>query len=154
MSEDNAFEFNSKALQKMLKTLKDVPHVKVGILGDKNARRDGKETNASIGAKHEFGEDGLPMRSFLRVPITQHMQSYLEESGLFDKKSTEKILASGDLTSFVAKIGIVAENIVADAFDTGGFGRWQPSNMKFKTNAQTLVETQQLRNSISSEVVK
>lgn len=161
-------ELNTKGLDDLLKALKGkLPTVSVGILG-KNTRSssatfdqvvNGKvsfETNASIGAKHEFGEvtkfGKLPVRSFLRVPITDHLQKYLDASGAFEEDSIKKVIKEKSLVSFLKKIGIVAENIVSDAFATGGFGLWKPSNMAFKKNHQTLVETQQLRNSITSRV--
>ena len=49
-------------------------------------------------------------------------------------------------------MGAVGESIVQDAFSTGGFGKWKPSRMENKQTKQTLVETQQLRNSITSDV--
>ncbi len=57
-----------------------------------------------------------------------------------------------ELNLLVKKVAVVAEGIVAEAFDTGGFGQWPPSDMTHKKVHQTLVETQQLRNSITSEV--
>lgn len=151
MSED--VEFNTKGLDKLLKAFKDIPKARVGILGGKNPRQNGG-SNASVGAKHEFGDpaSGLPIRSFLRVPITEHLQEYLDKSKAFDQDALKKVISESSLREWVAKIGIVAETIVLDGFQTGGFGKWKPSNMLHKKNQQTLVETQQLRNSITSEV--
>lgn len=151
---DDAIEFNTKKLDNFLKSLKGkLPVARVGILGDKSARN-GKhaDTNSQIGYKHEFGADGMPIRSFLRIPITDNMQKYLEDSGAFTEDVLKKVVNSGTVFEWVQKIGIVGESIVADAFDTGGFGKWKPSIMTFKKNHQTLVETQQLRNSITSDV--
>lgn len=148
-------EYDDKGLRNMIRMLSTgEPVVKVGILGDKNARSgdDTGETNASIGAKHEFGDDGLPIRSFLRAPIAEHFDSYLQKAGGVDQKLTKEAINGKSLMVVMKKLGMLAERIVQDAFDTGGFGKWKPSNMKNKTVHQTLVETQQLRNSISSEV--
>lgn len=147
-------QFDDKRLRELIKAFDGkLPVVKVGILGSKNRRTDekGKETNASIGMKHEYGEDGLPIRSFLRGPISSKLAEYLEDLRTFEKNTFEEVIKSG-FTTFMKKIGIVAELIVSDAFDTGGDGQWIPSNMERKKNHQTLVETQQLRNSITSEV--
>lgn len=151
---DDTIKMDTKKLDKLIKSLKgDLPVARVGILGDKNARV-GKNanTNAQIGAKHEFGSDGMPIRSFLRVPISTKMQEYLDKSGAFDPAALKKVLNEGTIYTWVQRIGIIGESIVADAFDTGGFGAWPPSNMALKKNHQTLVETQQLRNSITSDV--
>ncbi len=146
-------DLNTDALDKLVKALKTNMSVKVGILGDKAARSsDGGLNNATIGAYHEFGTTQLPQRSFLRMPIIFFLDTRLQKAGLFSNDAVKEIIRTGSLKSTFQKIGIVAEQIVADAFDTGGFGQWPPSNMARKTNHQTLVETTQLRNSITSEV--
>lgn len=150
-------ELNDKVLQKLIRAFKgNVPSAKVGVLGPKNARSQSDQTNAEIGIKHEFGDPSakppLPMRSFLRMPLTSFLRPYLEKSGIFDKASFKKIVNSASLQIWVEKIGIVGVRVVLDGFDSGGFGLWKRSNMKYKETKQTLVETEQLRDSIVSEV--
>lgn len=116
------------------------------------ASGNGVRNNAEIGAKHEFGEDGMPQRSFLRVPLIDHLNKYIESSGLFSKQVLQQVIAERSIRAWVQNIGLVAETVIGEAFDSGGFGKWKPSNMKYKKVHQTLVETQQLRNSITSEV--
>lgn len=147
-------KMDTKVLAKLIRMTKGkLPVARVGILGRTNSR-DGKKGNAEIGAKHEFGHEGMPVRSFLRVPIAEHYKEYLQKSGAFDEDAIKNALAEGTLVPWMKKVGIIAEAIVSDGFDTGGFGKWEPSNMEIKKNKQTLVETQQLRNSITSEVVE
>lgn len=149
---DEAYEINTKDLDKFIKSLRGkLPELKVGILADTNPRNFGG-TNAEIGAKHEFGEEGLPVRSFLRMPLNEKLNSSLENSNLFDKETLKDVIKKGTLSPWLQKVGFVAESVILEAFDTGGFGKWKPSNMKYKTVKQTLVESQQLRNSITSEV--
>lgn len=134
-----------------------MPMVRVGVLGAKSHRSKGDSkspTNAEIGAKHEFGLDGMPMRSFLRMPLTEFLQKYLDKAGAFTEPLLKEVMVTASLTPWLKKVGIIGEQIVADGFQTGGFGKWKPSDMSRKRNHQTLVETQQLRNSITSEVVE
>jgi len=109
-------------------------------------------TNAAIGAAHEFGTSKLPQRSFLRVPLADHLPKEVVDAGLLDKDVVLDVIKSKSVVPWLKKVMILCEGIVSDAFDTGGFGKWKPSNMENKKNKQTLVETQQLRNSITSEV--
>ncbi len=150
-------ELNMAGLEKLLKALKaKPPRARIGILGA-GARTDPESkgaTNAEIGTFHEFGTSKLPVRSFLRMPIITQMQKEMEKSGAFDKDTANEVVKSGTVIPWVKKMAILAEGIVADAFDTGGFGTWVPSNMRFKTVHQTLIETQQLRNSVTSEVTE
>lgn len=148
-------ELTTRGLDKMIKALtgQNIPMVAIGVMGNKNVRSDGQaHSNATIGAKHEFGLDGMPVRSFLRVPLAEHLNDYMEKSESFTPDVFKKVIGSGSLEPWVRLIGITAEVVVMDGFATGGFGKWKQSNMTHKKNHQTLVETQQLRNSITSEV--
>lgn len=157
---DAAFNLETKGLDKLLKAIgsKRQPVVRAGILGEKTQRKvtdKGSKkvpTNAEVGACHEFGTTKLPVRSFLRVPISTRLQKEMENSGAFDKSALRQVLRDGSVIPWLRKIAVLAEKIVLEAFDSGGFGEWKPSNMTYKKNHQTLIESQQLRNSITSEV--
>ncbi len=173
---DEAFKLNTKNLDGLLKAMKQNMHrARVGILGGKTVRNQlpkqatwksvdatsGKKpkgkfeggTNASIGALHEFGGAKMPQRSFLRVPIAEHLQKELESSGAFDKDTLIQVVKDGWFVPWLEKIAIIAEKIVGEAFDTGGFGKWPKWSQGYTNNTgQILVDTQQLRNSITSEV--
>lgn len=154
MTEDDAYEFKSKVLETFKKLLDGpLPEINVGVLADKNSRDD-SNTNAAIGAKHEFGEDGLPIRSFLRMPMYTRYVQAVEKSQFFNKPIVDQVIAEKSFLPIMKKFGIIAEGVVLDAFETGGFGQWKPSIMEFKKTKQTLVETTQLERSISSEVVQ
>lgn len=154
------FSLNTRGLDDFIKAFKGkLPTVAVGVLAQKNARAIGTEvagpailTNAVVGAAHEFGTSKLPRRSFLRFPLFLYLSKRYEERELGSKVEMERIIKTQDITPWLKKIGILAEEIVQEAFATGGFGAWKQSNMAKKKVHQTLIETQQLRNSITSEV--
>jgi hypothetical protein len=153
---DDVVEFYDKGLASLIRALGalTLPKARVGVLGGKTTRtqQGSAETNASIGAKHEFGEENMPIRSFLRMPITNELQKFLENSKAFTPEVLQEVIRSGSIEAWLKKVGVVAEAVVMEAFNTGGFGHWKPSNMANKKNHQTLVETKQLRDSITSEV--
>ena len=66
---------NDTKLRMISDELKKKFTVRVGVLGSDNARTEDNETNASIGASHEFGTmDGkIPERSFLRFPLQEKL---------------------------------------------------------------------------------
>lgn len=158
MSDDGETTLALPGLEKLLKAMKPErsPHVRVGILGDKVAREaKGKSTinNAELGAIYEYNiNPSRPGGSFLRVPIGDHLQEYMEKSGAFTDDALALVVKEGSLIPWLDKIGVLAEKIVQDAFSSAGFGKWRPSNMARKKNKQTLVETQRLRESITHEV--
>lgn len=141
--------------------------VKVGIFGNKTGRNEvehegGKsrmkkakasQTNAELGALHEFGSftKHIPPRSFLRMPLHQKSNDILAET----KKGAEKLLASGDMVAILKRLGFACENAIQRAFASRGFGFWKenaPSTIRRKGSSAPLIDSEQLRKSIASKV--
>lgn len=155
MTEDQDVIINTKGLDKLLKALKTQPPVcRVGILGDKDARTSHGTSNATIGAAHEFGTSELPMRSFLRVPISEKLTKEIESSGALDKDVMRDVIKSGTVVPWLKKIAILAEGIIEGAFASSGYGKWAAWTTPGYDNntGQILKDTQQLSRSITSEV--
>ena len=150
MSNEDETTLNLKNLNNLIASLSNNNHyIKVGVLGN------GKERNATIGACHEFGTSRIPQRSFLRMPLTLKLSQYLEKAGLMEKNILDKIKDDKNLIAWLKRVAVAAEKVVLDAFATGGFGKWKPwKNPKYENNTgMILVDSQQLRDSISSEVI-
>ena len=150
---------NSKAdlsgLQNLKKAFGQKKVAKVGIIGSGNAR-EGDQTNAALGLKHEFGSpaENIPARSFLRMPV-ENQSKQITMAVVKKRKSIEKAMAEGDMTFAYTQLGIAAEAAVIRAFSTGGFGQWKPnapSTIAMKGSSQPLIDTSQLRDNITSEV--
>lgn len=168
MSEDAIDTFDVTGLEKLIQALHvRPPTCHVGILGDSPREAEEKEgwvssevssgdtpTNAEVGAAHEFGTSTIPMRSFLRVPISGNLQKEMEKSGLFNNDKLSEVLKTGSLKAWLEEVAIAAEACVQDAFDTGGDGKWPAwKDPNYTNNAgQLLVDTKQLRESVTSEV--
>jgi phage gpG-like protein len=157
---DETVTLKIRGLDQLVKALKAKPPVaRVGILGDKTSREPAEgnastPTNAEIGASHEFGTSASPKRSFLVTPISEQLDKEMLKSGALDKEVLSEVIKQGSLLPWVKKIAALAEGIVVDAFDTGGFGKWKGwKNPNYTNNAgEILVDTKQLRDSITSEV--
>lgn len=151
---------NLKGCDQLLKAFKGkLPVVSVGILGSKNSRTGKNNSNATIGAYHEqpagmeFGSTKMPQRSFLRVPLTDNLDKKIESSGALNKDVLAEVIRTGALKPWLQKIGVLAEEVIQGAFDSGGYGKWAPWSKGYTNNTgQILVDTQQLRDSITSEV--
>ncbi len=97
----------------------------------------------------------MPARSFLRLPIADNMNKRLKSSGALDQDTLDKVAKTGETTPFLKIIGIIAEGIVADGFSSGGFGKWALWKNGYQNNTgNILVDTGQLRNAVTSEVVE
>jgi phage gpG-like protein len=151
-------EFNTRNLDQFIKALKDnMSRARVGVLGNKTMRKTSSidnGTNATIGAMHEYGTEKLPIRSFLRVPIADNLEKKMENSEAFNKEELEEVVKQGSVVPWLKKIAVLAEGIVAEAFETQGFGKWPAwKNGNYKNGGNSLlVDTGQLRDSITSEV--
>lgn len=148
-------QLNTAVLDKLIRALKqDMPKARVGILGSKDARSGSNDSNATVGAIHEFGSSTHAKRSFLREPLNDNLNDYLEKSGAFDEDTLKEVISSGSALSWMKKIALVAEQVIGDAFKTSGFGKWAAWKTEgYSSNTgQILVDTNQLRDSITSEV--
>ncbi len=150
-------EFDFKKLNKFVKGLTTDMVVQVGIFGKKTQRKDESGsglTNAEVGFIHEFGQPpDIPRRSFLRMPIFQSADIIL---GQVKRAGALKKLANGNMVQVLADIGIACEIAIQNAFASAGWGNWKanrPSTIEKKGSSAPLIDTGQLRRSISSAVI-
>lgn len=155
-------KFDMSGWKGLEKTLKNEKYfTRVGILGSNGSKEhaNSTKTNAEIGEIHELGlVAGIPKRSFLKMPL---------ETKLFSKISAEKenyytALKNGKMKKWFEAVGLWAEEIIDEAFATSCFGSWAPNSpvtISRKTRegsaqkAMPLIDTGQLRNSITSTVI-
>lgn len=147
--------------------------LKVGVLKTSNARDDGT-TNAVVGLKNEFGDphpssaspteqaargrgpagwNATPMRSFLRMPLIDHLPAELQANTDAIKDAAEGRIAG---ISVAEVVGVIATNTIQTAFDTEGYGKWQPNTQMtkdWKGSDRPLIDSHQLRNSVQFEIV-
>ncbi len=112
-------------------------------------------TNADIGAAHEFGvkSRNLPRRSWLKEPLTDHLSEYFKRIG--PEAITNAIV--NQIESSYVELGIVCEQIILKGFENGGYGKWKAlkaSTIKAKGSSTILVDSAQLKKSVTSVVVK
>jgi len=149
-------DFNLDGLNEIVKEMGGKYVTRVGILGQDGARSgDDALGNAEIGLVHLFGSvsRNIPARDFLRFPLEFKSKEFLKgiKSG-FSGHFFEK----GEYKKVHELMGIKAENIVQDAFASGGFGHWPElaqSTAERKGSSAILIDSAQLRRSITSDVV-
>ena len=138
--------------------------VQVGIMGKKVAREDpggdGK-TNADIGAIHEGAlmemgsvSQRIPVRSFLRMPIRVKYDQIIKQAS---KGMADLLAEPFGYLKVLKNLGIACEVAIQEAFATRGFGHWKPnapSTVKRKHSDAPLIDTGQLRRSITSRVIE
>ncbi len=151
-------DYNIEGLERIRGNLEESKlTAKLGIFGDKNKRDDNTgRTNADIGAAHEFGvlTKKLPRRSFLLDPLTIKGKELTKKVGqIIDRYIDEE----NGIETILELVGIYGESIVQEAFETGGFGAWQPikeATANRKGSSQILIHKSELRRSVISKVEK
>jgi len=126
--------------------------VYVGIPSSENARQ-GATNNATIAAVHELSAPsrGIPARPFLIPTMRNNAEKYttLMAQG-FRNALQDRTKAS----EVYEKIGLVASNDVKDYIVSGQFVPLKESTIDRKGSSKPLIDTGELRNSISYEVRK
>lgn len=147
-------KFDDSGFKLVKGALKQKYYTKVGILGDKASQNHNRTpmTNAEVGAIHELGLiANIPQRSFLKMPLEEKLTSWIKEN----KDNYYKMLSKGNVKKWFVALGFGAEKIISDAFSTSGFGKWKqnsPYTIKLKGSSMPLIDTGQLRNSITSKL--
>lgn len=153
----NQVKLDLQGLFNIKKALSDNYKTRVGIIGDKAAvmHSNTNQTNASIGAVHELGSlsQNIPARSFIKIPLEIKVFEWIKKN----RAGYKAMLEQGNLKNWYEKLGIAAESIIKEAFASSGFGKWKPlkkETIRRKGSDGILLDTGQLRDSISSRVVK
>ncbi len=113
-----------------------------------------EKTNAEIGLKQEVGSlsEHIPRRSFLEMPLTLKMPDYYKTFS----NQLMKAIDEGNIKPVYVNLGIKGEQIVQMAFASRGFGQWpdnSPVTVARKGSSSPLIDTGQLRKSITSDVI-
>lgn len=145
-----------KNLRQEIKSREPQQHWSVGAVAKPKASSEEQLTNADIGLRHEFGSlaEKLPMRSFLRMPLFVHLSERMREIG---EGFWLALISKKGLWQGLRTLGIQAEATVQTAFKTGGWGQWPALSqytVQLKGSSSILIDTAQLRQSITSAVVK
>ena len=140
-------------------------YVKVGILKDKNDRKefkdkdgntvvstDGTMTVALVGAFQEYGtRTGIPRRSFLRDPIRAGMNKINKVASREIKKALAGEIEGKTVLDVV---GEYAKGLSVLSFRKNDWQANKNSTIKAKGSSMPLIDTGQLRQSIHYEVIK
>lgn len=99
-----------------------------------------------IAAWHEYGMGNNPVRSFLKGPFQIKREAIKRQT---DKQFSLVFEKGKDIKKALGIIGVEAQNISLDAFDSEGFGKWPKVQYR---EGQTLTNTGTLKDAVTYEV--
>ncbi len=161
----NTVKINLTGLKTLMRQVEELPTVRaeVGLFADNAGRvaeRGRVQDNPSLGLIHEFGMIFtiigskalmyIPERSFIRVPLMTRLGPLVQDTNWF------AIMAKQGVKRMLAHLGTLAEDVIQEAFATGGYGLWPqlaPATIRRKGSSAILIESAQMRKAISSRVV-
>lgn len=139
-----------KYIDQILAAHRGVPMVAVGILGAKASVAHGNEglTTADVAAVNEFGM-GVPARPFMRLTFEQRAGD-LQKLG----RGLEQRVLQGSMTVEAALLvmGAAAVGYIRATIDAGVEPSNASSTVKQKGSSKPLINTGQLKGSVTSEV--
>jgi hypothetical protein len=159
---DTKISINLSGLDAIRRKLGNKYIAKVGFLGSGEGQEQHKTedggtiTNAELALVHIFGSisKNIPPRDMLKAPIESKASDVI---AFLNSDKIKGLLAEGKIEECYSLLGIFAENIVQEAFDTGGFGKWpalKRATINAKGSSAILIDTGQLRRAVSSGVAK
>lgn len=172
MTNQTEIKFNLKGLEEITNAIGGSARARVGILGGDVERKTGEITNSELMMIQMFGSliNKIPARDPLYEPIIKHKRKLIKSlsSGAMRAAFERK-----DFIGMLRLLGIEAEIIVQEAFETSGDGTWQSNAditinggwmknkksgksfyVKGKQSDRPLINTSALRRAVTSDVVK
>lgn len=141
-------------LEKLISHLKEKHYVDIGVFS--TAKTPDGMPVAEYGAYNEFGsltvKDRPPKRSFIRMPLETKGDKIAE----YAHKKARGHLESGDIKAIFEDIGIAAESVIQEAFDSRGFGTWKEnadSTVLQKGSDAPLIDDGTLRKAVTHRTV-
>ena len=116
--------------------------------------------NFKINIKKSTTHINIPARSFLQMPLERkgELMKRLKEHGFKQIDDLmDHITETGDYESLGIIIGGVAVEQIQEAFDTEGWGEWEPDSpltIENKGSAKPLIDKGSLRSRVTYEVEK
>lgn len=151
-------------LNNILRCIKKDYTLRIGILGNDADEQHGEDSglkNVEVGTFHEFGTNKMPRRSFLEDPLKEKLSFSNSNIKPLKKVLWKQFFVKNAPEKFFRDLGSKARDIIEEAFNTNGFGRWkQLSTARAKEkqrknlSSHILTDTTQLRHSISFTVIK
>ncbi|MWN31012.1 MULTISPECIES: hypothetical protein [unclassified Gilliamella] len=143
-----------KRLKEVMKRAEQLNRIQlvVGIPSDENSRKESASiTNAELGVIHEFGvpEKGIPERSFMRSTASEEAENL---GRLGNARIAECLKGQKSAHDAFADVGAYLQGKIVEKITDGDFVANKEETAKRKKSSKPLIDTGQLRASITYEV--
>ncbi len=142
---------NTKQLLKKLESMKRLDLL-VGVPQEETEREDNEITNAQLMFIHSEGSPAhnIPPRPVIEMTLKEEKEKISEKF----KKALNVVVKGGDPRTELEKLGIYVVNKIKAKFGSEDLAPLQPATIKAKGSDRPLIDTGQLRDSITYVVRK
>ncbi len=146
-------DFDGKFLDRLKKSLtgKRDRYVKVGF--PSNATESDGTKTALVAAVHEFGSpsQGIPERPFVRPSLDKNRA----KRSALNKQNLKKVLNGGiTIDAALGQLGHMAAGDIQEEIRNGNFAPLKPATIQRKGSSKPLIDTGQMRQSVTYELEK
>lgn len=132
---NNSVKYDISKLDDLIKSLNDDYTLRVGVIGSEARKKHGDSksksdvTNAEVGTFHEFGTSKMARRSFLEDSLKFKFNFNTEEMKSLRKLFFNQFFIKNSPKVFLEAMGAKCLEIIDEAFNTNGWGMWQPLSL-------------------------
>ena len=139
-----------RGLNEIMGSLGDLDRtfVKVGIQSDAGNDREGNSI-LDIAIKNEFGDDTTPSRPFMRYTFDRRQNDIAK---VIERKYGQVLDLKIDANTALNQIGSEYTNFVTNTFTNNNFEPNAPSTIRQKGSSMPLIDTGQMRQSVTWKI--
>ena len=144
-------DFDGKFLDRLKKALIGKRERVVNVGFPASAKEPDGTSTAFIAAVHEFGSEHVPERSFMRtsLEVNRNKRKALNEQNL------KKVLNGGmSVDAALGHLGLMASSDIKEQIKNGSYAPLKEVTTKRKGSSKPLIDTGQMRQSVTYELEK
>lgn len=146
-------DFDGKFLDRLKRALTGKRERIVNVGFPAKAKEPDGSSTALIAAVHEFGapDKGIPERSFMRTSLEQNRN----KRKTLNEQNLKKVLNGGmSVDAALGQLGLMASSDIKEQIKNGSFTPLKAATIKRKGSSKPLIDTGQMRQSVTYELEK
>ena len=144
-------DFDGKFLDRLKKVLTGKRERIVNVGFPASAKEPDGASTAMIAAVHEYGNEHVPERSFMRTSLQKNRGRY----SALNEQNLKKVLNGGmSVDAALGQLGLMASSDIKEQIKNGSFAPLKQATIKRKGSSKPLIDTGQMRQSVTYELEK
>lgn len=144
-------DFDGKFLDRLKAALTGKRERVVNVGFPASAKEPDGTSTAFIAAVHEFGSEHVPERSFMRTSL----EANRNKRKTLNAQNLKKVLNGGmSVDTALGQLGLMASSDIKEQIKNGSFAPLKEATIKCKGSSKPLIDTGQMRQSVTYELEK